>query len=179
MAAQRPQQAKMKFTAAEDDLIRQVMKTSGDQPWATIAEQIPGRTARQVRERWINYLDPTVNTNPWTTEEETLLQNLVNEQGPKWSKMVSQLENRSDIAIKNHYQLMQRRQHRMWKKITMSTVKVAARRPGRPRSSSKAEKAPALEMGGEIPLQGFEWDGEVNLDRPDEWTTLSWAFMLE
>jgi hypothetical protein len=155
------------------------METSGDRPWAAIAEQIPNRTARQVRERWINYLDPAVKTNPWTADEEAILQNLVNQNGPKWSKMVAQLENRSDIAIKNHWQLMQRRQRRMWKKVTIQTVKQVVRPRAYRRRTGKSGKDVVVEMGEEMPLQGVECEGELNWERTDEWTTVSWAFMLE
>ena len=37
--------------------------------WEEIAKQIPGRTNKKVRERWLNELDPTIKKGPWTEEE--------------------------------------------------------------------------------------------------------------
>jgi hypothetical protein len=179
-AEQHPQ-VKMKFTPEEDDLIRRVMETRQNQPWAAIAEAIPNRTARQVRERWMNYLDPSVNTRAWTPEEEVVLQNLVAQHGPKWSKMVQQLENRSDIAIKNHYQLMQRRQSKIWRVVALSTARTKGWKPPRKvRAVVKVERKVGGQIGGEIPLQAFDWDlGFDDGEQNEDWCPLPAAFTLE
>jgi hypothetical protein len=43
-----------------------------------IISVLPNRTARQVRERYRLYLDPNINHNPFSSEENNLLLNLVN-----------------------------------------------------------------------------------------------------
>jgi hypothetical protein len=105
----RPRQVKAKFSREEDELIRQAMEQGEPQSWGMIANQIPNRTARQVRERWVNYLNPRVNTEPWTIAEEDNLRCLHAQFGSQWSKMVPFFANRTDIALKNHFQLIQRR----------------------------------------------------------------------
>lgn len=35
-----------------------------------IAQHIEGKTGKQVRERYINKLDPTIKKTPWTEEED-------------------------------------------------------------------------------------------------------------
>ncbi len=34
---------------------------------------ITGRTGKQCRERWHNHLDPNINKNAWTEEEEKIM----------------------------------------------------------------------------------------------------------
>ena len=41
--------------------------------WSVIAAAVNGRLGKQVRERWYNHLDPTLNKGPWTAEEDAKL----------------------------------------------------------------------------------------------------------
>ena len=41
--------------------------------WRSVADMIPGRTGKQVRERWFNQLDPTISRLPWSGEEDSML----------------------------------------------------------------------------------------------------------
>lgn len=43
--------------------------------WAKIATEMPGRTADQIRGRYLVSLNPTNNTAPWTSEEYKILLN--------------------------------------------------------------------------------------------------------
>jgi hypothetical protein len=108
--------SKMKFTDEEDDFIRRQVEQTGPRCWSSIAAMIPHRTARQVRERWVNYLQPGVNNGPWSSQEDELLIRLVAHGGPKWSHIVSCFQNRTDVSLKNRYILLQRRDRRMVKK---------------------------------------------------------------
>jgi hypothetical protein len=68
-----------------------------------------GRDARQCRERWTNYLAPDVSMEPWTTEEDTKLRELVDEYGFLWSWLSHFFPGRKDIALKKHYNRLKRR----------------------------------------------------------------------
>jgi hypothetical protein len=61
------------------------------------------RTARQCRERYKNYLAPSIRIAPWTPEEDALLLQKYRELGPKWSQMTSFFGQRSAVSLKNHY----------------------------------------------------------------------------
>ena len=41
--------------------------------WAQVAEKIPGRIGKQVRERWFNQLDPSLVWTEFTKEEDAQL----------------------------------------------------------------------------------------------------------
>lgn len=45
--------------------------------WSDLARHIPGRIAKQCRERYLNHLDPSLRKDmPWSEDEEALLMRL-------------------------------------------------------------------------------------------------------
>lgn len=91
------------FTQEEDILLTNAAIQYNEKNWANIAKHVPGRTPRQCRDRWMNYLKPNLKFDPWTKEEDALLASLVNSQGTHWAKMVSHFPGRSTNAIKNRW----------------------------------------------------------------------------
>jgi hypothetical protein len=71
--------------------------------WRVIANFMGNRSPRQCRERYKNYLAPTVRVDPWSPEEETLLLEKFREMGPKWAQMTEFFPDRTAVSIKNHY----------------------------------------------------------------------------
>ena len=67
------------WTVQEDNAIRQLVMKYGTRSWSVIAEHIvqdfniDGRTGKQCRERWHNHLDPHINKEAWTEEEERIM----------------------------------------------------------------------------------------------------------
>ena len=42
--------------------------------WTVIASNLPGRTGKQCRERWVNQLDPVIKRDGgWTEEEDRII----------------------------------------------------------------------------------------------------------
>jgi hypothetical protein len=95
-----PPIVKGRFTPEEDARIVNYVKTHGPQNWVNV---LPHRSAKQVRERWMNYLKPDVQNIPWTKEEDLLIFQQFRIMGGKWSAMAKLLPGRSDNAIKNRY----------------------------------------------------------------------------
>jgi hypothetical protein len=98
-----------KFTPSEDAKLRSLVPRHGEINWHTIATYFTSRTPRQLRERWKHYLAPTVNTGPWTFEEDWLLVQKTNELGPVWAYLTQFFDGRSDMALKNRFLGLQRR----------------------------------------------------------------------
>jgi hypothetical protein len=90
------------FTTNEDLKLTELAKVY-PQGWSVIAQFMPGRTARQCRERYRSYLNPSVNHSAWSEEEDQLLIKLVREQGRKWSDFAKYFNGRSCNALKNRY----------------------------------------------------------------------------
>ena len=62
-----------------------------------------GRNARQCRERWKHYLSSNRGKSPWTEEEDKLLLEKMEELGPKWTKIATFFQDRTDIQIKTRW----------------------------------------------------------------------------
>ena len=72
--------------------------------WAHVASMVPGRSASECRERWSSFVDPSVNTAPFTDEEDHTLLQVVHEKGPgRWSSMVHHLPGRTHIQVRNRW----------------------------------------------------------------------------
>jgi hypothetical protein len=91
------------FTADEDAVIRKAMQSYVPEPWSTIAMRLPGRTARQCRDRWIHYLSPFIRIEHWTPEEDRLLLEKVNEMGRLWKAITPFFVGRTDNHLKNRW----------------------------------------------------------------------------
>ena len=97
---------KQKFTKEEDEILIKQVQIHGEKHWNSVAKSLQGRTAKQCRERWKNYLSPQVSHNEWTQDEELLLTKLVNKYGKKWSKIAKYFPTRTDVSIKNRWALL-------------------------------------------------------------------------
>ena len=100
---------RVKFTQSEDELLKKLVESLGANDWQSISRQIPGRNARQCRDRWQNYLSPEVVNGPWTQDEEELLVKKYEELGPSWKQIATFFPTRTDINIKSRWHLRERR----------------------------------------------------------------------
>jgi hypothetical protein len=100
---------KVKFTPTEDELLAAAVQELGTKNWDEIATRVSGRNSRQCRDRWSNYLSPTVGNGPWTSQEEAFLVEMVGKLGSSWKRIATFFPSRTDINVKSHWQLMQRR----------------------------------------------------------------------
>eukprot|EP00516_Mucochytrium_quahogii_P007348 CAMPEP_0203764770 /NCGR_PEP_ID=MMETSP0098-20131031/18033_1 /ASSEMBLY_ACC=CAM_ASM_000208 /TAXON_ID=96639 /ORGANISM=" , Strain NY0313808BC1" /LENGTH=602 /DNA_ID=CAMNT_0050660943 /DNA_START=236 /DNA_END=2044 /DNA_ORIENTATION=- len=93
----------------EDDTLLKLMKEYGNEKsWTKIAEHIPGRTAKQCRERWYLNLDPTINRGPWTKYEDEVLLSLHSKIGNKWAEIKRSLPGRTENGVKSRFKSIQR-----------------------------------------------------------------------
>ena len=67
---------------------------------------------RQCRERWNNYLDPTLKTGPWTEEEDQILLEGFARHGSSWSELAKLLPGRNQTKVRDRWKAVWNRQHR-------------------------------------------------------------------
>lgn len=96
------------FTPEEDKLVNFVVAVFGDRNWDYIATFIKGRTAKQCRDRYMNYLKPGLTNYEWTQSEDELILELYLKYGPKWAYISKYFCNRNQISIKNRYKFLQK-----------------------------------------------------------------------
>jgi hypothetical protein len=98
-----------KFSPADDEELRHLVGSLGQMDWSAIAERMPGKNARQCKERWANYLAPSLNTAAWTIQDDLMLIQKYAELGSKWVQIAAFFPNRTDAMIKNRFNKLQRR----------------------------------------------------------------------
>jgi hypothetical protein len=99
---------KVKFTAAEDTRLLDLVQQLGTKDWTVISSMMQTRNPRQCRERYNNYLNPELRNDSWTPEEDALLESKYEELGAKWSRIGRFFENRSDNALRNRSMMLSR-----------------------------------------------------------------------
>ena len=92
-----------KFNEEEDLRLKNLVNIFGPKKWKRIATMMPGRTARQCRDRYSNYLTPGYIQNEWTPIEDDLLFEKFKEYGSQWSKIREFFPRRTANSIKNRW----------------------------------------------------------------------------
>ncbi len=101
------------WTSGEDERLVTLYKTK-DRNWGEIAGIIPGRSAKQCRERWCYNLDPAINKTPWKPEEDSVLMSAQSSIGNKWAQIAAMLPGRTENAVKTRFKSINRAIKRMW-----------------------------------------------------------------
>ena len=102
----KPGLTKGPWSAEEDETIKRMIQENGGASnvrWSVIAKVLNGRLGKQVRERWINHLDPTINKGDWTPDEDENLYQLQKRFGNRWKWIAELMPGRSENGVKNRW----------------------------------------------------------------------------
>lgn len=91
------------FTPHEDAALVLLTGSDREVDWDTVSRRMDGRSARQCRERWVNYLAPTIRNEPWTDDEDKLLVDKIGELGHCWATIGHFFNGRSENDVKNRW----------------------------------------------------------------------------
>ena len=100
-----PEIRKGPWTPEEDAiLLKHYTGKQGKQNWQELAERVPGRIGKQVRERVMHHLrDGICKDAPWTLEEDRAVMLEYAYNGGKWAKLARALPGRTDNSVKNRF----------------------------------------------------------------------------
>lgn len=109
------------WSPEEDEALRVLVEKAAAQglsildiPWEDIKPYIPGRTLKQVRERWRSNLDPNIVRGEWTAFEDDMIVKMRDEQGMGWASIARALKGRTEHSVKTRHRSMQRAKKRPW-----------------------------------------------------------------
>ncbi|OHT05498.1 hypothetical protein TRFO_26770 [Tritrichomonas foetus] len=91
------------FTEEEDAKLVRIMETTEFHNWSEVASHFENRNARQVRDRWTNYLNSEINNGPWSKDEDRQLAELYNQYGPRWATISKFFVKRRENNVKNRW----------------------------------------------------------------------------
>ena len=104
------------WTIQEDKMLLDAMRTfSGHICWEELSKMIPGRTAKQCRERWQFRLHPDVSKSPFEQWEDDLIIRERSKVGNHWTHIAMMLPGRTSCSVKNRWYTVLR--HRKNNKI--------------------------------------------------------------
>jgi hypothetical protein len=104
----KPGVRKGQWTDQEDAIVIESVTSSAEQPftrWSDLAQQLPGRVGKQIRDRWVNHLNPNINHLPFSREDDLNLWNGHKKLGKRWVEISTKFfdSNRSENHIKNRW----------------------------------------------------------------------------
>ena len=99
---------KFRWTQEEDNMLKKAVDRKGPKNWEVISECVPGRSAKQCRERWIIRFDKKYNHSVWTPEEDEQLISFQKQFGNKFSRITKKMNSRSPIQVKNRWKYLKK-----------------------------------------------------------------------
>jgi hypothetical protein len=99
------------FTQEEDRVLLTMAggRTGGVEPtknWREIANQLPGRSGKQCRDRWRNVLDPSLKRSKWTKEEDGVVLEAHQRLGNSWTAIQQMLPRRTQLQIRDRHRTL-------------------------------------------------------------------------
>lgn len=134
--------------------------------WREISQQMKTkRNPRQCSERYLYYLSPSVNNGPWSIEEDEFLINKYEELGPQWKKISEFFPKRTEINVKNHFNLLNRRRLKREKKKLKNQTMISSD------DTSNIAQNYFLDASSEI-FNLFDGENEFDIETNEFWDSI-------
>ena len=86
----------------EDSKLLSLYKKYG-RNWAAISKEMPHRTGKQIRDRFLNNLDTKYDRGKFTKEEDNMILKYYKIYGNSWAKIAKKMKTRTGDMIKNRF----------------------------------------------------------------------------
>ena len=95
---------KTRFSITDDFALLLAFQIYGDN-WPMVSHWIHHKNPKQCRERWLNHIDPNIDTASVTWTNDDILTLLLHYQihGPKWAHISKQMPGFPQNSLKNKY----------------------------------------------------------------------------
>jgi hypothetical protein len=97
------------WTNTEDEILKAGMQKYGMNNWERVASLIDTHSARECKDRWYQFLDPTINKGEWSRAEEEKLVEYHDLFPEQWAVIASQIERRTAWQCEQHYEALLQR----------------------------------------------------------------------
>lgn len=97
-----PINKKGKWAQDEDQLLMKLISQYG-RNWSKITKHFSSRTGKQVRDRYVNILDPNIAKNKFDLKEDQIIVEMYKKLGTNWAEISKYLDKRTPDMIKNRF----------------------------------------------------------------------------
>ena len=94
---------KIRFTPEQDAVLKSLVDDNPMPNWNEIAKSIPGKSPKQCRERYQNFLSPELIKQPWNPMDDARLYHCFHYYGSNWAKIAQLFPGRTNNDVKNRY----------------------------------------------------------------------------
>eukprot|EP00300_Choanocystis_sp_HF-7_P012738 c18009_g1_i3.p1 GENE.c18009_g1_i3~~c18009_g1_i3.p1 ORF type:complete len:321 (+),score=66.46 c18009_g1_i3:47-964(+) len=148
-----------RWTKQEDEALIKMMtvvagRRKSSPNWRAIAQVLDsGKSERQCRERWCKVLNPNLNRDAWTSDEDAILLAKFQEYGKRWAQIADFLPGRTDTAVKNRFSSLQRRDIRMQRAGELNEAAAASPTPSTENSQPSVAVQESVKSSPALPLE--------------------------
>lgn len=86
----------------EDKIILELVEKYS-RAWSKISKEMKTRNSKQIRDRYLNVLDPGIDRSKFSEEDDKLILNMYKTNGPKWGNIATFFHYRTADMIKNRF----------------------------------------------------------------------------
>ncbi|CCD27296.1 Cef1p NDAI_0K01050 [Naumovozyma dairenensis CBS 421] len=94
------------WTNVEDQILKAAIQKYGTHRWSKIASLLHKKTARQCEIRWNEYLNPTLNFNDFSKDEDVKLLDLARKLPNQWRTIADSLGRTAQFCIERYNKLL-------------------------------------------------------------------------
>lgn len=94
------------WTNVEDEILRAAISKYGLNQWARVSSLLARKTAKQVKARWFEWLDPTIKKIEWSREEDEKLLHLAKLMPTQWRTIAPIVGRTATQCIERYQKLL-------------------------------------------------------------------------